>query len=402
MFRISAQSGYPIETIAFGGTEYPRDALLGAAGLHSGMPFNEAVLREAAQRLQSTGFFRSVQFRYQTAADRKGYAVRFDLIEDTDRMPARIDIPGIDEDAAWAALQAADPLLTKQAPANDVAQARYLHAIEEYVAQHADAQKIAARVNGGELGSQRAVLVFEPENLKVIAAVRFTDTYALKPADLEAALEPIAAGSGYTEARFRQLLNLNVRPLFEEQGFLGVVFDRIRLREDDSGRLTVETHVVDGRKYNLSAVTLDGPDLPEAQMRQAAKFRIGELADWKQFLQSVSEMERVLKRQGYLGEKSRVERTLHSREGTVDAVVHFNPGPQYRFGRLELSGLADDVKTMAEQRWTLRSGQPLNGEYPHAFLHDLYQELRASRARAAVSFRPGDGENVLDVVIAFR
>jgi hypothetical protein len=86
----------------------------------------------------------------------------------------------------------------------------------------------------------------------------------------------------------------------------------------------------------------------------------------------------------------------------VDAVVHFNPGPQYRFGRLELSGLADDVKTMAEQRWTLRSGQPLNGEYPHAFLHDLYQELRASRARAAVSFRPGDGENVLDVVIAFR
>jgi hypothetical protein len=400
--RICAQSSYPIETIEFKGTTYPRAALLAATGLHTPMPFSEPALRDAAQRLQNTGFFRTVQFRYGPARGRSGYMVRFDLTEDTDSLPARIDIPGFDEKAVWAALQAADPLLTRQVPSNDIAQSRYLHAIEEYVAQHGDAQKIAARTNGGKLGSDPVTLVFEPENLPIIVAVRFTDTYALKPTDLEAALEPIAANSGYTESRFRQLLDLNVRPWYEEQGFLGVVFDRIKLNDDDLGRLTVETHVIDGRAYALGTVTLDGPGLPEAEMRKAAAFHMGDRANWKEFLESVSEMERVLKRQGYLHEKSRVQRTLHSREGTVDAVIHFTPGPQYRFGALELSGMPEDVKAMARQRWTMREGQPLNAEYPYEFVHDLYKELRGARGKATVSFPPGEGENVLNVVIEFR
>jgi outer membrane protein assembly factor BamA len=402
VLRICAQSGYPIETIEFAGAGYPREALLGASGLRTGMPFGETVPREAAQRLQGTGFFRSVQFHYEPAPDRKGYAVRFELAEDTDSLPARIDLPGIDENAAWDALRAVDPMLTRQVPSNDVEQSRYVHAIEAYAAQHGQAQKVVARVNNGALGRAHVTLVFEPEDLKTIAGVRFTDTYALKPADLEVVLEPIAAGSGYTESRFRQLLDLNVRPLYEERGFLGVVFDRIKLRDDDSGRVTVETHVIDGRTYTLSAVTLDGPGLPEANMRQAAGFHIGERANWKQFLESVSAMERVLKRQGYVHEKSRVERNLHSREGTVDVVVHVTPGPLYCFGRLEMTGLPEDVQDRAERMWTLRSGQPLNGEYPYEFLHGLFKELRGSKVKAAVSFRPGDGEHVLDVVIAFR
>jgi hypothetical protein len=401
-FRISAQSGYPVETIEFVGTGYPRDALLTATGLHAPMAFSEAVLREAAQRLQSTGFFRSVQFRYEPAPDKKGYAVRFDLTEDKDSLPGRIDLPGIDENAVWDALSAADPLLTRRVPSNDVAQNRYLHAIEAYAAQHGQPQKIAARVNGGEIGSPRATLVFEPEDLKIIAAVRFTDTYALKPADLEAVLEPIAANSGYTESRFRELLDLNVRPLYEEQGFLGVVFDHIKLREDDSGRLTVETHVVDGRKYTLKTVALDGPGLPEVEMRQAAGFHVGERANWKEFLDSVSAMEVVLRRRGYVHARARVERTLNSHEGTVDAVVHLMPGPLYHFGKLELDGLPESTRQRAEQMWTLRSGQPLDGEYPREFLRAMIKELHPAAKKLAISFRAGDGESVLDVVIAFQ
>ena len=200
--RLSAQSGYPIETIEFIGSEYPQATLLAATGLHAPMAFSEAALREAGQRLQSTGFFRSVQFHYEPAPDKKGYAVRFELTEDKDSLPGRIDLPGIDENAVWDAIIAADPLLTRQVPSNDIALARYLKAIEAYAAQHGQPQKIAARTNGGRLGSDPVTLVFEPEDLKVIAAVRFTDTYAVKPADLEAVLEPIAVNSGYTESRF--------------------------------------------------------------------------------------------------------------------------------------------------------------------------------------------------------
>ena len=399
---IYAQSGFPIETIEFKGSEYPREALLAATGLHAPMAFSESALRDGAQRLQATGFFRSVQFRYEPARDHRGYAVQFDLTEDKDSLPARIDIPGIDAEEVWKALKAGDPLLTRNVPSNDVAQTRYIQAIEAYVAQHGDAQKIAARPNGGKMGSDPVTLVFEPENLKTIAAVRFTDTYALKPADLEAVLEPIAANSGYTESRFRNLLELNIRPMYEEQGFLSVAFDRLKLEEDDSGHMTVTTHVNDGRAYTLSAVEIDGSPVPEADLRKTAKFRIGERANWKAFREGVSEMERALKRQGYVNERARVERNLHQREGTVDAVVHFNPGSQYRFGKLELEGMNDDAQEEAQRLWTLRAGQPMNAEYPYEFLHELIKQLRGVRARVSTTLKPGEGENVLDVVIAFR
>jgi len=400
--RVFAQHGFPIETITFGGTDYPREVLLAATGLHAPMPFSEGALRDAAQKLQDTGFFRSVQFHYEPARDRQGYAVTFDLTKDTDTMPARIDIPDVDEEAVWKTLEAADPMLTRQVPANPIAQDRYLHAIEKYLVDHGEEQKIAARANGGRLGNDPVTLVFEPANLPIIAAVRFTDTFAIKPADVEAVLEPIAANSGYTEGRFRQLLELNVRPMYEERGFLGVVFDRIRLKEDDAGHLTVETHVIDGRKYNLGSVKLDGANLPEADLRAAGGFHPGALANWTEFREGVENMDLVFRRRGYIHERSIIERTLNSREGTVDAVVHFAPGMQYRFGRLILTGLPPDQQTLAERMWTLQPGQPLDAEYPREFLRAVMHDLRPRAGKFSQSFPPGDGPDVLNVEIAFR
>ena len=397
-----AQSSSPIETITFRGTEYPREALLAVTGLHTPMPFSEAILRDAAQKLQNTGFFRAVQFRYETARDRRGYAVTFDLTKDDDTMPARIDVPDVDEEAVWKELQSEDPLLTRQVPVNPIAQDRYLHAIERYLVEHGEEQKITARVNGGELGSARVTLLFEPENLPIIAAVRFTDTFAIKPADVEGVLEPIAANSGYTEGRFRQLLDLNARPLYEERGYLGVVFDKITLKYDDAGHLTVETRVIDGRKYNLGTVKLDGANLPEAELRQAAGFHTGALANWTEFRDGVENMDRVFKRRGYIGERSTIERKLNSREGTVDAVVHFAPGVQYRFGRLILTGLPPEVQTLAEGMWTLEAGQPLDAEYPREFLRAVIHDLKPRAGKFSQSFPPGDAPDVLNVEIAFR
>jgi len=399
---IFAQSGSPIETITFRGTEYPGAALLEATGLHAPMPFSEAALRDAAQKLQNTGFFRAVQYRYEPARGGRGYAVTFDLTKDDNTMPARIDIPDVDEEAVWKALESADPLLSRQVPVNPVAQDRYLHAIQQYLLDHGEEQKIAARINGGELGSAHVTLVFEPQNLPIVAAVRFTDTFAMKPADVEAVLEPIAANSGYTEGRFRQLLDLNVRPLYEERGYLGVVFDRFTLRYDDAGHLTVETHVTDGLKYNLGKVSIEGANLPEAELRQAAGFRTGELANWTEFRDGVENMDLVFKRRGYIHERSTIERTLNSREGTVDAVVHFAPGVQYRFGRLILTGLPPDVQTLAERMWTLEAGQPLDAEYPREFMRKVMRELKPRAGRFSQSFPPGDGPDVLNVEIAFH
>ena len=68
-----------------------------------------------------------------------------------------------------------------------------------------------------------------------IAAVKFEGTQALPAAALEAALAKVAAGSEYTESGFRELLDYNVRRLYEEQGLLGVSFPRIAGAKDASG-----------------------------------------------------------------------------------------------------------------------------------------------------------------------
>ncbi len=399
---ILAGTKLPIDAIEMKGSQYPREALIRASGLSVGTPAGDAEFHAAAEKLEQTGFFQSVQYRYGANTAHKGYAVTFTLVDDSMTMPARIDIPGVDENAAWTALAEADPLLTRRVPSNERAQSRYLQALESWAASNGHPEKLALRTNGGMNGANMTV-VFEPAAMLHIEGLHFTRTRALTTDMLDDTLKQVALGSDYTEARFRQLLELNLRPLYEEHGYLSVEFVAVSAEKTGNGGVEVTTEVNEGRPYTLGRVDIDAPaTLPLEEMRKAAAFDTETIVNWTAFLKSINDMERPLRRTGYIGVKSTPERRLDDENHIVYVTVHVRPGPQFHFGRLDLNGLPPDVEQDARRLWQMRPGDPFDGDYPREFLGALTKKyaLHGAKISAAVKLRPG--ESVADCDITFR
>src|SRR6202021_1611766 len=133
---------------------------------------------------------------------------------------------------------------------------------------------------------------------------------------------------------FRRLLELNVRPLYEELGRLTVAFPRVNMTDAAEGAVTVTAAIDEGPEWRLGKVRLTGEELPLPDMHEAARFAYGAPANWKQFMASVDKMERALQRDGYITVSAKAVRSFHDSTQIVDVNVEVKKGPQFVFGDL--------------------------------------------------------------------
>ena len=113
-------------------------------------------------------------------------------------------------------------------------------------------------------------------------------------------------------------------------------------------------------------------------------------------------MERPLRRQGYLGIRSRPERILHDDKGTLDLAIHVSKGDQFLFGSLHFAGLDPSAEKVARDRWKLAAGQPMNEEYPNEFLKSLFELRGFPRGKSfSTQLKKGASDHVVDVSITF-
>ena len=115
-----------------GNSRLPSGGVVAASGLKFGAVVTRKDLDAATQKLFETGFFRSVNYRYQPKpGDRgTGYVVTLQVGEEKAETPVHLDIPGVDEAQLWAALRSADVLIDKMMPDTEQSAAYYIRAIE--------------------------------------------------------------------------------------------------------------------------------------------------------------------------------------------------------------------------------------------------------------------------------
>src|SRR5579864_1495359 len=86
-----AQQSFPLETVAAEGIAIPQPILLKLTGLKIGDSVDDAAFRAAAEKLQSTGLFSEVQYRYTPGPKKIGYSLIFSLKEHPQRASAIFD-----------------------------------------------------------------------------------------------------------------------------------------------------------------------------------------------------------------------------------------------------------------------------------------------------------------------
>lgn len=387
---------FPIVRLSVNGNKiFPAENILRVAGLKVGDPANEKIFEAARDRLVQCGYFESVGFQFGPAGTGDGYTASFEVIEIAQSYAIRFERLNKPDAELRAALKKADPLLAEKAPGTKQVLERYAKLLEPLVGE-----KVMGQVTPDGPGDLK--IVFQPARMPPsVAEVDFEKNSVIPTPALRNAIAGAAVGAVYDEARFRQILDASIRPLYEARGRLRVTFPKLSTKAvTDVNGLKVTVEVNEGESYQFGELNVTGGAVPRGDLTRVADISKGDLANFDVVKGATERMREVMRKRGYLKAEVTFERAVDDARKVVDLTARVNAGQQYKFARLEIKGLDILTEPYVRKMWGVKEGQPFNPDYPDYFLKGVRDEgvldnLGKTRSEAKLNDETGDVEVVL-------
>jgi outer membrane protein insertion porin family len=396
---------YPIASLSVEGNQiYTAAAIIAASGLKVGDRANKELFEAARDRLLATGAFDSVGYRYFNAADGRSYDAVWQVVEVLPVYPWRLEGVNVDLDALSEHLRRNDPLYGDRIAPTQASLERRRQLINAFLKSHAiEPSEVLGKVESDAPG--KLEIVFRPASgMPVVAGVQFTGNQAIPTAQLKPAIDGVAVGVPYEESRFRQLLASSVKPLYERRGRLNVTFPAITVKPSERVKgLDVEVTVNEGDVFQLGEVKLQGPPaLPERELRRAANFDSGDVANLAAVQEGLERMRNYLRRLGYIMAVVSADRSIDVASKRLHLSVLVDPGDQYAFGKLFIEGLDIHSEPVIRKMWALKEGQPYNADYAANFLRRIEEEqIFENLGKTAVKELPDAERKIVNVTLIF-
>ena len=304
-----------------GNQRLPAAAIAQASGLRLRQAVTTADLEKANQTLFDTGLFTAVSYRYEAEAGANAdWGVTFAVTEDRVPVEVRIDIPGTDEKQLWEDLKRFDGLLDRHIPASEQAVQYYKRAMEAYLEKSGEPRHLIA-TNVGDLRTKKMEVDFSVADPTKITAIHFSGNHVVNNSALQGATAKLVVGQNFGERRLREIVDLNVKPLYLAAAYLTPVFS---VKLDGT---VVEVQVEDGPRWLLGKVTLTGDNVPLKKLKSLADFPEGRAAHWDVVSHSIYLMEHSLRLSGYSNVSTNMVTQLHEADHVVDLQVEFHATP---------------------------------------------------------------------------
>ncbi len=395
---------WPIASISIeGNREYAKDTIIAATGLKIGQLAGKEEFEAARDRLVSSGLFETVGYRFAPAAGGKGYTATFQVTEVEPLYPVRFERLGATSDELTALLKGKDPFFGPRIPPTQAILDRYAKAIEEYLTSKSRPEKVIGRV-APEPNGDLAVYFRPSAPLPVVAQVKFQGNQVIPSQALLNAFSGVAYGTPFTEDGFRQLLDAQVRPLYDARGRLNVSFPKITAEKAADVQGLVVTVVVDeGSSYNLGDVKIANASAISArELLDVAKFKSGDLANFTDVNAGLDRIRKRYRREGYLQVEARIDRKLNNKTKTADLIVRVDEGPQFLFSKLNIEGLDLHGEAAIRKLWALKEGKPFNADYPEYFLSRVREDgIFDSLGKTRASTNIDEKTRTVDVTLSF-
>ncbi len=390
---------FPIESIHVVGSKlYPEAAILSLTGLRAGLAVDPKVFDQAQQTLSSHGAFSGVSYRYVPAKSGQGYDVTFEVVDTEQVLPMRFDRLQVNEPQLRAALAKVDPLFRDKIPGTNEVIDRYRAAVEKETGQ-----KVQAKVSSDD-GNDLFIQFYPAGVPPTIAEVHFTGADVIPLYQLQQKIAGVAVGQEYTEKRFRELLEMSIRPMYEARGRVRVKFPKVAVAPASNVKgLKVIASIDEGPSYSFGDIHVRGAGSIDDELIRSAGLKVGELANLATAELARDRIGESLKRTGHMKVTSKTLRHIDDEKRTVDITYEVDPGPVYRFGKLSQKGLDLHGEHEIRRIWIMKQGEPYNGEYPQYFLNRLQEDgifdnLQNSRFTAT----PDHRNLTVDVTLIFN
>lgn len=394
---------FPIASLTVEGNKiHSTEKILALAGLKVGMPVSQPAFEAARDKLLQCGFFETVGYKYGPSKDGAGYNASFTVVEVQQVFPVYFD--RLPESAAElkAALTKADPLFSEKVPGTDPVLKRYAAILQTHLGS-----KINDRVVGKvqSEGPDDLRIVFQPATLPPsIAEIRFVKNEVINSTTLQNRIAGPAVGSVYEEKKFRQMLDANLRPMYEQRGRIRVAFNKITVEPvNDVNGLRVTVEVNEGEAFTLGEINVHAADMPANDLLKAAGLKKGDLANFEEINAGIDRMRQVYRRAGYLNAKANTERKPKDSEKVVDLEVTIEPGDRYTFQKLNIAGLDIVTEPHIRKLWTPKPGDPFNPEYPNYFMARIKEDgILENLGKTRVEVKTDDVKKTAEVTLHFR
>jgi outer membrane protein insertion porin family len=399
-----APTAYPIESLTVEGNHaFPVEQILVAAGLRVGQSAGKSEFEAARDKLEATGAFDKVSYRFAPSHDGEGYDVVFEVAEVAQLYSIRFEDLSARDDQLRAWLKQKDPLFGDKIPATKPVVDRYVAWISEFLAAHGDHTAIAGKLSSA--GGEDLALLFRPAKARPsIAHVLFTGTGDIPSGPLQTAMYGVAIGVLYEEPRFRQMLDAAARPIYEAHGMLRVTFPKIDIAPaKDVDGVTVTVQVVPGPVYNLDQVSFVGADYSRSEWKDLSKLKNNQTANFDEVKAAQDRIRADQRRAGHLDATSQVKRDVNDADHTVSIEFQIDPGPLYTLGKVDMVGLDIETEPEIRKMWGIAPGKPFNVEYPDHFLSrvkegGVFDGLKTTRSETKINA----ARHTVDVTLYFN
>lgn len=371
------------------------------SGLKPGDPAAAATFEAMRDRILATGCVESVGWKWEPLQG-GGFSATIEISEPPQFLPWIIDRLPLDAKAVAAAAKDL-PCFAAEIPT-----------YEHYLARAAEAVTRAARAQGFDddviakvslTGKDQLAVVFQPRTPPPnIADVRFTGNEAIEEKWLRRQMAEVARGVPFSENLFRQFLENQIRPMYENVGRLTVQFGKVTTAPAaDVKGVIVTVEVIEGPVFTLEDVEFNGLPLDRERIESLAEFKRDEPVNYSQIGLTIEKLFRELKNNGYLKPTYKARRKLNVEQRTARLFVDADPGSQYLMGRLTVRGLDVIGEPVIRKMWTLQPGDPFREDYPEFFLDTVKQRgvfdfLGATKAEKKIN----DEARTVDVTLVFE
>jgi hypothetical protein len=384
--------------------------VLGIVGLKANATVTQRDVEAATSRLIDSGLFASASHRYRM----EGYSlvVTFVLEEASWTTPVVFDnfIGYRDEDLA-AAISARFPVFQGNAPDQPVILDRIAAVLKRLVAgRHPSAS--VAYVTAGASASLPRHFRFQLELPGRTFPICRVAIAGLSGDDQQVAGDKARslAGADYSRDFVAEFARRNIIPVAQRGGhYLARVTSSsaapAAATEGCPAGVDIAVSVEQGAAYTWGAIGWAGAPAAAAEdLARLQRLKTGEAAEAHRLQETIDAAARWYHDRGYLTAQVSPVTSIDDDRATIGCTLSVDEGVRFRFGRLEIAGLEDDVVARIRERWTLGAGQFYDGEYTRQFtahVREAERESLAGRTNITIRERPDATTTRVDLVLEF-
>jgi outer membrane protein assembly factor BamA len=343
-----------------GSMRFTSEQITAAIGLHPGATVGREELQGAADKLAALGLFSNIQYRFATVAN--GVKVTYQ-VSDVPALPVTFDnFPWFTDEELAAGLKSSGILFDGGAPLKGTV----LDAISDTLEKLLDSRNVHARVSHEVVAhpfNNQTVQEFRVENTDLtIQKIDFSDPLAQNDRVVQERL-PDLIGKPYSRSRVELFEFEQVRPVYLTHAYLNVQFGQPVAHfaanpvNPLSGQLIVAAPINVGVPFLWAGVEWKGNDsVPAQDLNKYSALLPGDAADGNK-IQSIWEAARAAYAQlGFLDATLNPAPKFDDQTKRVRYVVEVTEGPQYRMGKLVLTGLSIEGERRLKKAWNIAPG----------------------------------------------